>query len=99
MRISWQRRRGRPVDTEAQLVDPVMPECRAILNRSILIPRLVQSREPRHIGAWRRPAGWNMRRTVIYGVAREQRMGAGEVMVDADHAVVLTGVAFVSGDQ
>src|SRR5579862_2344511 len=26
-------------------------------------------------------------------------MGAGEVVVDADHAVVLTGVAFVSGDQ
>ena len=51
------------------------------------------------IGARRRSDVWHQRRTVIDGVAREDRMRIGKVVVDANHTVIFTGVAFVSGDQ
>src|SRR5271168_4414366 len=98
MRVIGRRRGGSPVDTKAQLIDPFGPECRAVLNSGILIPRQVRSREARHIGARGRPHGWNLRGTVIYGVAREQGMGTREIVVDANHTVVLTSCAFVRGD-
>ena len=99
MHIIDQRRCGCSIDTEAQLVDPFGSECRAVLKSAVLIPRRVKGGESRHIRAGRRPNIWNQRRTVVYGVARKQRVGVGEVVIDANHTVVLAGRAFVSGDQ
>jgi hypothetical protein len=99
MRIVDRRRCSCPVDTEPQLIDPLRSERRAVLNGAILISRAVKRQEPWHIGARRRSGVWNLSRTVIYGVAREERMGVGKVVVDANHTVVLMGGAFVRGDQ
>src|SRR5580658_3362753 len=99
MRIIDRRGCSRPVDAEAQLIDPSRPECRAVLNSAILIPRQVKGGESWRIRSRGRPDVWNQRGTVIHGVAREERMGIGKVVIDANHAVVLTGVAFVRGDQ
>src|SRR5208282_4507578 len=99
MRIVDRRRCRCPVDTEAQLIDPLRSESRPVLYSAILIPRQVKRREPRHIRARRRPDVWNQSGTVVYGVAREQRMGAGEVVVDANYTVVLTSVAFISRNE
>ena len=71
----------------------------AIPNSEILITPQMKSREARRVCARRRPDVWNQGRTVIHRVAREQRMCIREVVVDADHAVVLAGIAFISGDQ
>ena len=54
---------------------------------------------PRSVSSRRRPDVWNQRRTVVYGIAHEERMGIGKVLIDANHAVVLAGSAFVRGDQ
>src|SRR5580698_6558816 len=99
MRIVDRGRGSCPVDTKAQLIDPLWPECHTILNSAILIPRQVKSWESRRISARRRPDVWNQSKTVIHGVTREQRMGVRKVVVDPNHTVVLTSVAFVSGDQ
>ena len=72
MRIIDRRRCRGPVDSEAQFIDPLRSECCTVLNSSILIPRQVKSRESRHIRTRRSADVWNQRRTVIYGVAREQ---------------------------
>src|SRR5690348_13985423 len=51
------------------------------------------------IGSRRFPEIRNQRRTVIEGVAYEQCMSVGKVVVEMDHAVVLINGALVIGDQ
>src|SRR6201981_3890324 len=55
--------------------------------------------EPWHISSGRRSEGRHKRRAVIHNVTPEQRMRAGEIVIHANHAVVLVRGALVGCDQ
>src|SRR5262245_58092584 len=76
-----------------------MSEIPAVLNSKVLIAGFMKHREPRGVSSRWCSEIRNQGSTVINDVTSEQRMGVGEVVIDADHAVVLISGALVGGDQ
>ena|SRR5215471_11523169 len=89
----------RAIDIESQFVKHFMAEISAVLNSKVLIASFMKHREPWDVSSWRCPEIGDQGRTIVDHVACEQRVLAGKVVVDTDHAMVSGTVPLVRSDQ
>src|ERR1051326_3065919 len=76
-----------------------MSEISAVLNSKVLIASLVLDGKARDISSRWCAEIRRQGRTVINDVTREYRMRIREVVVDTEHAVILTRVSLIGRDQ